>query len=113
MMPLSTVQEHMKKVPVTVHPDVEVSEAVTVLLKHRVSAVPVVDERGKLIGILAERDCLEAFVNDEYYQSPTALVRDVMSSEVVTVDSDVDILQAAGLFSHRPSPQQPQRSRGR
>ena len=100
MRSLSTVNEHMKSVPVTVHPDMEVYEAVTILLKHRISAVPVVNERGKLVGILAERDCLEAFVNEEYYQSPTALVRDLMSSEVVTVDSDVDILQAADLFSH-------------
>jgi CBS domain-containing protein len=67
MTSLNTVQEYMKKLPVTVHPAMEVSEAVTILLKHRVSAVSVVSERGKLIGILAERDCLEAFVNDEYY----------------------------------------------
>jgi CBS domain-containing protein len=90
----------MRKVPVTVHPDMEVSEAVSVLLKYRVSAVPVVNDRRELVGILAERDCLKAFVSGEYYQSPTALVRDLMSSEVVTVESDADILQAAELFSH-------------
>ena len=100
MTSLSTVKDHMKKVPVTVHPGMEVYEAVTILLKHRISAVHVVNERGKLVGILAERDCLEAFVNEEYYESPTALVRDLMSSEVVTVGPNVDILQAAELFSH-------------
>ena len=77
---LNTVKEHMKKVPVTVHPDMEVYEAVTTLLKHRISAVPVVNEIRELVGILAERDCLETFVNEEYYDSPTALVRDLMSS---------------------------------
>jgi CBS domain-containing protein len=90
----------MREVAVTIHPDMEVSEAVSVLLKYRISAVPVVNDRRELIGILAERDCLKAFVNEEYYQSPTALVRDLMSSEVVTVDSDADILQAVELFSH-------------
>jgi CBS domain-containing protein len=100
MTPLSTVKEHMKKVSVAVHPDMEVCEAVTILLKHRTSAMPVVNEGGKLVGILAERDCLEAFVNEEYYDSPTALVRDLMSSEVVTVGPDADIFQAAELFSH-------------
>jgi CBS domain-containing protein len=100
MASLSTVKEHMNEVPVTVHADMEVYEAVTVLLKHRISAAPVVNERRELVGILAERDCLEAFVNEEYYDSPTALVRDLMSSEVVTVSPDVDILQAADVFSH-------------
>jgi CBS domain-containing protein len=100
MTSFNTIKEHMKKVPVTVHPDMEVYEAVAILLKHRISAVPVVNERGKLVGILAERDCLDAFVNEEYYDSPTALVRDLMSSEVITVGPDMDILQAADVFSH-------------
>jgi CBS domain-containing protein len=100
MTPLSTVKEHMKKVSVAIHPDMEVCEAVAVLLKHRVSVIPVVNEQAKLIGILAERDCLEAFVDGQYYDSPTGLVRDLMSSEVVTVGPDADIFQAAELFSH-------------
>ncbi len=55
-----------------------------------------------MVGILAEQDCLDAFLNDEYYDSPTALVRDLMTTEVVTVDADANILQAADLFSrHR------------
>jgi CBS domain-containing protein len=96
---LSIVKNYMKKQPVAIHPDMEVQEAVVFLLNHHISAAPVVDGSGKLVGIMAERDCLEAFLNAEYYQSPTTLVRDLMSSEVVTVDPDVDILQAARLFS--------------
>jgi CBS domain-containing protein len=97
---LNTVKEHMEKVSVTVHPDMEVYEALSILLKHGISAAPVVNERGKLLGILAERDCLDAFVNEEYYDAPTALVRDIMSPDVVTVSPDVDILQTADIFSH-------------
>jgi CBS domain-containing protein len=96
---LSIVKDYMKKHPVTIHPEMEVQEAVVFLLNHHISAAPVVDESGTLVGILAERDCLEAFLNAEYYQSPTTLVGDLMSSEVVTVDSDADILKAARLFS--------------
>ncbi len=100
MPPLSSVKEYVKKVLVRVYPGMEVYEAVTILLKHRISAAPVVDKRGELVGILAERDCLDAFVNEEYHESPTALVGDLMSSDVVTVSQDADILQAADLFSH-------------
>jgi len=89
----------MMKVPVTVTPDMEVCEAVTILLKHGISAVPVVKEGPELVGILTQRDCLEAFVNEEYFDSPTALVRDLMSTDVVMVDPNASILQAAELFS--------------
>jgi len=104
---LSSVKDHMKKEPVTVHPDMEVEDAVLLLLKHRISRAPVVDEHGKLVGILAERDCLKAFLDDEYCRCPTALVRDLMSSEVITVNSDVDILKAADLFVHHKFHQLP------
>jgi len=100
MVSISTVDGHMKKVKLAVRPDMEVYEAVTLLLNHRISSAPVVNDDGTLVGILAERDCLEAFVNEEYYDSPTAIVRDLMSSKVVAVGPDVGILEAAGVFSH-------------
>jgi CBS domain-containing protein len=90
----------MRREPVTVRPEMEVEQAVILLLKRRISRAPVVDEHGKLVGILAERDCLKAFLNDEFCRCPTALVKDLMSSDVVTVGPDVDILTAADLFLH-------------
>jgi CBS domain-containing protein len=98
MTSLSSVREHMARELVTLRPDMEVEEAVLLLLKHNISRAPVVDEGGNLVGVLAEGDCLEAFLNEEYFESPAAVVADLMSSEVVTVDSDMDILKAAGLF---------------
>jgi CBS domain-containing protein len=76
----------------------EVEQAVVFLLKHRISAVPVVDGEGDLVGILAEGDCLQAFLEDEYCRCPTALVKDLMSSDVVTVNMDAHVLKAAELF---------------
>ncbi len=94
-----TVKQYMGKIRATVRPNMEVYQAVKLFLKHRMSAVPVANERGELVGILAEQDCLDAFMNEEYYDAPTALVRDLMSPNVVTVDSEAEILQAAELFS--------------
>jgi CBS domain-containing protein len=76
----------------------EVEQAIVFLLKHRISGVPVVDDEGNLVGILAERDCLQAFLQDEYCRCPTALVKDLMSSDVVTVNVDTHVLKAAELF---------------
>ena len=98
MTSLTSVKDHMEQDPVTLSPDMDVEEAVLLLLKHKVSRAPVVDSHGTLIGILAEGDCLEAFLNEEYFESPAAVVGDLMTSEIVTVDSEVDILTTAGLF---------------
>ncbi len=42
--------------PVTCRPDQKISEALQVMANFRISGVPVVDERGKLVGILTNRD---------------------------------------------------------
>ncbi|MCS7236628.1 MAG: CBS domain-containing protein, partial [Armatimonadota bacterium] len=43
---------------VTVQPDTPVKEVARILLTHHISGVPVVDEQGKLVGILTEADLL-------------------------------------------------------
>lgn len=99
MPSLSTVQMRMKPVPVTFKPDMHVHEAVNLLLKHSIPAGYVVEDGDRIVGVLAERDCLDAFMNEKYYDSPTALVRDLMASNIVSISPDADILQAANLFS--------------
>jgi len=42
--------------PVTCRPEQKVSEALEVMARYKISGVPVVDEKGKLVGILTNRD---------------------------------------------------------
>jgi CBS domain-containing protein len=98
MSSLSCVKEHMEKESVNLRPEMEVEEAVALLLKHNISRAPVVDAKGNLVGVLAETDCLKAFLNDEYHDSPTAVVGDLMTTELVTVDAELDVLKTADLF---------------
>ena len=42
--------------PITMRPDQKISEALDVMARFRISGVPVVDESGKLVGILTNRD---------------------------------------------------------
>jgi CBS domain-containing protein len=44
---------------VTVRPDTDASEAIDLLVKHRVSGMPVVD-KGRLVGQVSRRDVLGA-----------------------------------------------------
>src|SRR5215813_9758204 len=43
---------------IVVHPDTDLAEAVELLSKHDISALPVVDERRHLVGILSEADLI-------------------------------------------------------
>jgi CBS domain-containing protein len=91
----------MKTDFISVSPDMDAYEAIHLLLTHHVSALPVVGAEGALVGILSERSCLEAYVRAEYYNSPPALVKDLMTAEVISVKHDTDILAAAALFSEK------------
>jgi IMP dehydrogenase len=42
--------------PVTCRPEQKISEALDVMARYKISGVPVVDDRGKLVGILTNRD---------------------------------------------------------
>jgi len=96
---VATVAKHMTRETVSVSPEMDAYEAINRLVRHPVSAMPVVKENGELVGIISERDCLEAFVKAEYYESPPAFVKDMMTAEVVSVEQDMDILKVAELFS--------------
>jgi CBS domain-containing protein len=95
------VEDYMVRDVVTVHPETNVNEAIGLLLKHSISGMPVVDEAGRLVGMLSERDCLKAFVSARYYDEPTSCVKDLMSEPKATVGPQADILEVAELFLHK------------
>jgi CBS domain-containing protein len=69
--------------PPVVEPNVSVTDAVTVMARHRVGAVVVV-EKSKLVGIFTERDLMLRVVQER--RDPSSIqVRDVMTSDVMTM----------------------------
>ncbi len=48
----------MTKDVVTVAPDMEITQAAKLLLEHHFNGLPVVDERGRLVGILCQDDLI-------------------------------------------------------
>ena len=55
-----TVRDVMKKPTRTFPLDVSMPEAAAVIARSPVAAVPVVDDRGDVVGLLTEKDCLRA-----------------------------------------------------
>ena len=92
------VKDHMATEVVTLHPDMEILRAAQVLIGSDVSGAPVLDQHGRLVGMLTERDCLRVSLHAGYHGEPGGLVRDFMSPDPVTVNTDDTILDLAERF---------------
>lgn len=64
--------------PITIRPDKKVKDALELMSKYKISGIPVVDERGKLVGIITNRDL--RFVEDK-----DALIEEYMTKNNLVV----------------------------
>jgi len=84
----------------TVASDAVVQDAVTVLADSHVSALPVVDRIGRMVGVISRTDILasEEEVDDAAARQTLmqeSLVRDLMTSPALTIAPEADIKEAA------------------
>ncbi len=83
---------------VTLQPDMDVMEAVKILTERGIPGAPVLDELGNLVGLLTEKDCLEAVLKASYYGDWAGQVSEYMQVQVRTINADTSITDAASLF---------------
>jgi CBS domain-containing protein len=76
-------------------PDATIDEAVSLLLDHQVSGLPVVDDEGLLLGVITEIDII-GLVYKAYTETTT--VGDYMTRDVRTLDADASLDEAASIF---------------
>lgn len=106
---------------ITARPEATVREIARLLLEKRISAVPIVGDSGRLVGIVSEGDLmrrsdlgtevhrawwLRLLADDmdtaDYIKSHGTCASDVMTSDVVTVSPETDIAEIAALLDrHR------------
>ena len=94
------VRDYMTKELITFTPDQSVEEVIDLLIKHRISGGPVVDEDGKLVGIISEGDCIKHISESRYFNMPMEerKVSSRMIREVETIDGNMNIFDAAKKF---------------
>lgn len=92
------VADYMSIGLITVTPDMDIHQAIKLLLKEKISGVPVLDELGELVGILTKKDCLKIAFSASYHQEWGGKVSDFMSHDVDSVDADTDIVEVAERF---------------
>jgi predicted transcriptional regulator len=98
MLKADTVKSYMSTHVVTLHPDMDVLEAVRILTDQGIPGAPVVDDIGNFVGLLAEKDCLEAVLKAAYYEEWGGRVAEYMQTRVRTIDASMSIIDAARLF---------------
>ena len=95
------VKDIMTKKLITFQPDMRVLAAIESLLKHKISGAPVVDGNGNLVGVLSEIDCMSTIIQDLYYSDSGGSVRDFMSTEITTVNSEMGLVDLAEIFQKK------------
>jgi CBS-domain-containing membrane protein len=103
------VAEIMSRAVVTVPPDAGIKHAARVLVERELSALPVVDEKGRLVGIVSEADLLPIENRPDPRSQATPLlptagsapktVAEVMTREVVVVTAGPEVSAPRGSCS--------------
>jgi CBS domain-containing protein len=111
------VRDIMTTDPVKVTGETRLKEAARLMVRHRVSGLPVVDQAGKLIGILSEGDFIRreagrdrphgvslldaVFGEGELEPVGAETVAEVMTRSVVTITPEATVGEAARVMGRR------------
>jgi CBS domain-containing protein len=105
----------------TVHPDTDVADAIKLLAEHDVSALPVLDDAGNLVGMLSEADLIHrveigtekhrpwwveavtgaSTLATEFAKSHGKKVGEVMATGVISVSEGTPLSEIAALFERK------------
>lgn len=98
MLKSMLVADYMSRRVITLSPDQSVHDAILVLLEHKISGAPVLDESGKLKGMFSESDCLKGALEASYHSTEIGSVSEYMTLDLQTVSGETSILDAAEIF---------------
>jgi CBS domain-containing protein len=106
---------------VIIRPDTDVAEVIRLLAEHDVSALPVVDPAGNLVGVLSEADLIHrveigtekrrpwwqeavtgaSTLATDFAKSHGKKVDEIMTSGVISVSEDTPLSEIAALFERK------------
>lgn len=93
----TTIKDCMRRNPLTINLDANLVEAIDLIFEYKLTGLTVTDERGAVVGILSELDCIQAVLTAIYNEGDPehSLVRDVMCKEVVHCQPSDSIVEVA------------------
>jgi acetoin utilization protein AcuB len=100
------VKDWMTTDPITVTPDTSVMKASQIMKENNVRRLPVINDKGEVVGIVTDRDLKEASpskattldVHELYYLLSELKVKDIMSRKVITITPEETVEKAAVIM---------------
>jgi CBS domain-containing protein len=91
-----TIRQVMNKQVVALAPDTTLKEAIQFLTRHHIGGSPVVNDEGKLIGMISELALIDVVFDETVWNAP---VSKYMNAELQVVHPDESLMRAAQLFT--------------
>ena len=88
---------------ITLAPDMDVLEAIGMLLNHRISGAPVIDQDNRVLGVFSERCCMDVLIKASYEQLPSSQIFPFVDTEARRITEDTDLLTIAQIFLSTPT----------
>jgi len=96
------ITKYMATKLITFTPSTDIWEALQVIVKNKISGGPVVNNKGELVGMLSEADCMRVILEGAYNNQPGGMgtVNQFMTANVTTLDINTTLMEAAFSFAH-------------
>jgi len=94
------VEDIMSRNLIVFKPNETIHEVMSKFIKYRISGGPVVNEKGGLIGVISEADCMKEVSESRYFNLPILekSVSKFMTKKVDTIEASKTIFEAASYF---------------
>jgi len=88
------VKDIMTREPITVSPQTDITSAAKILLENRINGLPVIDDSGKLVGILCQGDLVAQQKNIPLPSIYTLLESFIPLTSIKRIDKEVEKIAA-------------------
>ncbi len=101
---IPSVEDYMTRDLITFTKDTDINVVIKSLLDNRISGAPVLNERGQVVGLIDDKDCLNVLFGNAYNRLPTSTdtVSNYMSNVMKSISIDQDIMDVASVFISSP-----------
>lgn len=98
MVPTIIARDFMVTRLTTLSPEMDVHDAIRLLLRHKISGAPVVGPGNRYLGVFSEKCSMQVILDAAYEQLPSSHVGAFMDTEAMTISPDTQLLSIAQAF---------------
>ena len=99
MLTKAEVKDFMTTQFITLKTDMDVVDAIKLLMTNRITGAPVSDLQGDIVGMFTEMDCMKVVLETAYNQNFGGKVEEFMSKDIPSVNGTMSIPDAADKFT--------------